>query len=337
MRRAVILANVGTPDKPAIPAVYRYLTQFLNDGRVIDLPVMARLLLVNGIIIPFRVRNSTRLYKKLWTPKGSPLLYLSENLSQKLAANLGADFRVFVAMRYGKPSIDEILKTIRKEQFDVVVVLPMFPQYASSTTGTASGRILADIGKWNVIPGIRFIGQFYQHPAYIEAFARHAAQYLDQHWDHFVFSFHGLPDSHVNVIHPSVHVNDCSCQNAMPQHGQYCYKATSYETARLIAAKLNIKQEHYTVAFQSRLTKKWLRPFSDEIVKQLAEQGKKRVLVFAPSFVTDCLETIIEIGYEYKELFIEHGGESLELAEGLNDSDVWAKALQQIITDSLSQ
>lgn len=335
MRRAIILANVGTPDEPRIRAVYRYLTQFLNDGRVIDLPLLARLLLVNGIIIPFRVRNSTKLYKQLWTPKGSPLLYLTENLRQKLAKKLGDDFGVYIAMRYGKPSIDEILNTIRKEQFDEVIVLPMFPQYASSTTGTASGKVLSEISRWNVIPGIRFIGQFYQHPAYIDAFAAHAAQYMQQDWDHFIFSFHGLPDSHVNVIHPSTHVNDCKCATSMPDHGQYCYKATSYATTRLIAKKLNISPEQYTVAFQSRLTKNWLRPFSDEVVKDLAKQGKKKVLVFAPSFVTDCLETIIEIGHEYKELFIENGGQVLQLAEGLNDSDLWAEALHQIIEESL--
>jgi ferrochelatase len=332
MKRALILANVGTPDKPRPWAVYRYLTQFLNDYRVIDLPWLGRKLLVNGIIIPFRLMNSTRLYKRLWTDKGSPLFYFTESLANKLEKELGSDYKVFTAMRYGKPSLNKVMEAIKKQSFDQVIIVPMFPQYASSTTGTATEKILQIISSWNVIPDMRLIGQFYDHPAYLEAFVAKTSQYDLKHYDHFIFSYHGLPDSHLNRIHPDVNVRNCSCDQQMPVHGRFCYKASCYETTRLLAKRLSIPSERYTVAFQSRLSKNWLTPFSDEVVKELAKSGKKKVLVFAPSFVTDCLETVIEIGFEYAEIFRENGGEILQMAEALNDDVVWAKALKKIIT-----
>lgn len=331
MKKAVILANVGTPVKPEPRAVFNYLTQFLNDYRVIDLPWLGRKILVNGIIIPFRLFNSTRLYKKLWTEKGSPLLYLTENLAAKLEKELGADYMVYTGMRYGKPSLNKVMESIKKEGFDQVIVLPMFPQYASSTSGTATEKILQTISSWNVIPDTRFIGQFYNHPAYLDAFVEKAKQYDLQAYDHIIFSYHGLPDSHVNRIHPGIKVSACSCEQQMPEHGRFCYKATCFETTRLLAKILGIPAEKHTVSFQSRLSKNWLTPFSDKVVADLAKAGKKKVLVFAPSFVTDCLETVIEIGFEYAEIFHKNGGKTLKMADGLNDSDVWAKALKSII------
>jgi protoporphyrin/coproporphyrin ferrochelatase len=333
MKKAIILANVGTPDKAEVPAVYRYLTQFLNDKRVIDLPLPLKLFLVNAIIIPFRVFNSTKLYKLLWSEKGSPLRYLTDMLAVKLEKELGSDYKVYAGMRYGRPSLGSVMAEIKKQSFEEIIVLPMFPQYASSTSGTASEAILSEISQWNVIPGIRFIGQFYDHPAYIEAFVEHAAKYNLNSYDHFLFSYHGLPDSHINRTHPEINIRACNCEQSMPAHGKFCYKATCYETTRLLAKKLGIPADKYSVAFQSRLDKNWLTPFSDKTIIELAKAGKKKVLVFAPSFVTDCLETIIEIGYEYAELFHENGGEKLEMAEGLNDSNAWAIALKKIIED----
>ncbi len=331
MRTAVILANVGTPEQPTHRAVFRYLTEFLNDPRVIDIPWLGRKLLVNGIIIPFRLHNSTKLYKQLWTEKGSPLLYLTDSLAQKLEKELGADYRVFTGMRYGKPSLTKTMQQIKREGFDEVIIVPMFPQYASSTSGTASEKILQTISNWNVIPQIRFIGQFYDHPAYLEAFVQLASQYNFKDFDHILFSYHGLPDRHVNKTHPGIPVQQCSCESELPAHGTYCYKATCYQTTRLLAERLSIPAEKYSVAFQSRLSKNWLTPFSDQVVEELAKAGKKNVLVFAPSFITDCLETIIEIGYEYAEIFRENGGEKLLMAEALNDAEVWAKALKTLI------
>jgi protoporphyrin/coproporphyrin ferrochelatase len=331
MRTAIILANVGTPEAPEVRKVYTYLTQFLNDPRVIDIPWLLRKLLVNLIIIPFRVRNSTKLYKMLWTEKGSPLLYLTESLATKLEARLGKNHKVFVAMRYGKPALKDVIQQIQKGKYDEVVIVPMFPQYASSTTGTATDEILKQISKWNVIPSIRFMGQFYDHPAYLEAFMKQVSKYNLSDYDHFIFSYHGLPDRHVNKVHPTISVQNCNCEVTMPEHGAYCYKATCYETTRLLAKRLQIEKDQYTVAFQSRLDKNWLTPFSDKVIVDLAKSGKKKMLVFAPSFVTDCLETIIEIGVEYEELFKENGGEILHLAEALNDANVWAEGLKEMI------
>lgn len=334
MKTAVLLANVGTPDAPQVSKVYAYLTSFLNDKRVIDIPWLLRKLLVNLIIIPFRVRNSTKLYKTLWTEKGFPLLYHSESLARKLEAKLGNRFSVFVCMRYGNPSLAKVLENIRNQGFEEIVVVPMFPQYASSTTGTATGEILSMVSNWEVIPSFRFVGQFYDHPAYLEAFVRKAGEIDPDTYDHTIFSYHGLPDRHLNKVHQHVKVSECNCQSEFPPHGRFCYKATCYETTRLLAEKLKIAPGKYSVSFQSRLSKNWLTPFSDKVIVELAKAGKKRVLVFAPSFTTDCLETIVEIGVEYEELFRHHGGEKLTLAEALNDSDAWVDGLERLINQS---
>lgn len=337
MKTAVLLANVGTPDAPRVNKVYAYLTSFLNDKRVIDIPWLLRKLLVNLIIIPFRVRNSTKLYKVLWTEKCSPLLYHSQSLAGKLESKLGSGFKVFVCMRYGNPSLSEVLENIKNEGFEEIVVVPMFPQYASSTTGTATGKILEMVSKWEVIPSLRFIGQFYDHPAYISAFVEKAREIDLESYDHIVFSYHGLPDRHVNKVHPGIKVRECGCHHEFPPHGSFCYKATCYQTTRLLAEKLKIAPGKYSVSFQSRLSKNWLTPFSDKTIIELAKAGKKSVLVFAPSFTTDCLETIVEIGVEYEELFRHHGGENLILAEALNDSDAWVDGLGDLIHQTATE
>lgn len=331
MKTAIILANVGTPDAPKVSKVYAYLTSFLNDARVIDIPWPARKLLVNLIIIPFRVFNSTKLYKILWDEKGSPLLYHTQSLARKLEKKTGSDFRVFVSMRYGNPALKNVLKKIRNENFDKIIIAPMFPQYASSTTGTASQEVLNQISRWEVIPELEFLGQFYDHPAYLEAFAKKAKTINLNQYDHILFSYHGLPDRHVNKVHPGIKVEHCDCEVSFPAHGTFCYKATCYQTTRLLAEKLGIRPEQYSVAFQSRLSKNWLTPFSDKVVEELAKAGKKRLLIFAPSFVTDCLETIVELGVEYEEIFKQNGGETLTLAEALNDSDEWVDGLAGIL------
>jgi ferrochelatase len=331
MKTAIILANVGTPDAPKVSKVYTYLTSFLNDARVIDIPWLARKLLVNLIIIPFRVFNSTKLYKILWDEKGSPLLYHSQSLAHKLESRLGSDYSVFVSMRYGNPALKDVLEKIRKENFAKIIIVPMFPQYASSTTGTASQEVLNKISQWEVIPELEFIGQFYDHPAYLEAFAKKAQKINLNEYDHIIFSYHGLPDRHVNKVHPGISVKDCNCEVSFPDHGAFCYKATCYQTTRLLAQRLNIRPEKYSVAFQSRLSKNWLTPFSDKVVEELAKAGKKRLLIFAPSFVTDCLETIVEIGVEYEEIFKHNGGDTLTLAPALNDSDEWVDGLVGIL------
>ncbi|WP_299577671.1 ferrochelatase [uncultured Sunxiuqinia sp.] len=330
-RTAVLLVNVGTPDEPKVPAVRRYLFEFLNDRRVIDLPLIPQKLLVNLIIVPFRAPKSTKLYEMLWTPEGSPLLVNAEKNREKLQAALGDEFQVFTAMRYQNPHLRKVLREVRDQRFGRMIVIPVFPQYASSTTGTIAQFVSQEVARWNVIPEIRMVSQFYDHPTFIKAFSERIKSYHPEDYDHIVFSYHGLPNRQVDKVHPEIASTKCTCEQAMPAHGKYCYKATCYETTRLLANALNLKQEDYSVSFQSRLTKNWLKPFSDELVIQKAKEGVKRMLFVAPAFVADCLETTIELGVEYQELFEEHGGEKIQLVESLNDHPLWIETLKELI------
>ena len=331
MKIAVLLVNVGTPDKPEVKEVRRFLTQFLNDRRVIDLPWLLQKILVNLIIVPFRARKSTKLYKMLWGINGSPLLYYTNRVKGKIQKILPDNYTVFAAMRYGNPALGNILKVIEKEAYDKIIVLPQFPQYASSSTGTVNEYVMNTIKKWNNTPTIHIINQFYEHPGFIDAFEKRAIENKYKEFDHIVFSYHGLPIRQINKTHPGIDCNDCSCTKEMPEHGKWCYKATCYHTSRLLAKKLDLKTNQYTVAFQSRLSKNWLEPFSDKQIIDMANKGVKRMLILAPAFVADCLETEVEIGVEYAELFKEHGGEELVMAKSLNDMDEWISTLFDII------
>ena len=329
---AIILVNVGTPDSPAVADVRRYLFQFLNDRRVIDLPWLLQKVLVNLIIVPFRAPKSARLYKQLWNKNGSPLLYYSQRVKEKLQLRMGENYQIYNAMRYGNPPLGNILKHIEYQNYKRIIVLPLFPQYASATTGSVSEFILSKISHWNTIPELQLINHFHDHPAFIEAFASQAAKYVVTNWDHVIFSFHGLPLQQINKVHLEVDCKQCLCKTESIEEGKFCYQAACYETARLISLNLGLSTKDYSVSFQSRLTKNWMSPFTDEALIQKAKAGIKKILIFAPSFVADCLETKIEIEKEYSILFKQHGGENLQLVESLNDHDNWIDRLMQIIT-----
>ena len=331
MKTAVLLVNVGTPDKPEVHAVRKYLFQFLNDRRVIDLPWLFQKMLVNLIIVPFRAPKSTKLYKLLWGEKGSPLLYYSKVVQEKLQKILPDNYTVFLAMRYGNPSLSAALDAIKVGNYDKLVVVPQFPQYASSTTGTINQFVMKQVKNWNNIPDIEFVNQFYQHPGFIKAFAKRATENDYKSFDHIIFSYHGLPLRQVDKTHPGIKSTACNCTEHMPEHGNWCYKAQCYETSRLLAKELGLEQNQYTVAFQSRLSKNWLEPFSDKVVVQKGSEKCKRLLVLAPAFVADCLETEVEIGIEYAELFAESGGKELVMAKSLNDMDEWISVLKSLV------
>lgn len=330
-KTAILLMNVGTPDEPKVEKVYKYLTQFLNDKRVIDLPWLLRKFLVNVIIIPFRVFKSTRIYKILWTDKGSPLVYYSVEMQKKLQQKLGGNYEVFVAMRYGNPGYQEALQTIKKGRFEKLIVFPLYPQFAMSTTETSVEAVKAEIKKQKIDIELKVIGQFYNHPKFIQAFAKQARKYDLSKFDHIVFSYHGLPNRHLEKIHPGIKVQDCNCTETLPEHGKYCYRATCFATTRLLAGELGLKKEDYSVAFQSRLSKNWMSPFTDEVLLAKLKEGKKRIMVIPAAFVTDCLETIVEIGEEYRELFLEKGGVKLQLVESLNAEPLWIEAMHDIL------
>jgi len=334
-KTAIILINVGTPDEPTVKAVRRYLSEFLNDRRVIDIPLILQKILVNLIIVPFRAPKSTKLYQRLWTEKGSPLLYFSEKVHEGLQEKLGTKADVFMAMRYGNPSIAKALSYIKKGNYDRIVVFPMFPQYASSTSGTAIQAILDEVGKWNTIPEIKAINQFYDHPAFLDAFTERIRSYHPENYDHIIFTYHGLPNRHLEKNHPEESIKTCNCEDSLPQFGKFCYKATCYQTTRELAGRLGLKTGQYSISFQSRLSNNWMTPFTDRNLADRAKQGNKKVLVAAPSFVADCLETTVEIGWEYKQKFTENGGELLQMVESLNDSPQWIDAMEKILNSYL--
>lgn len=330
-KTAVLLVNLGTPDSPSVSDVRKYLSQFLNDPRVIDIPWLARKLLVNLIIVPFRAPKSAKIYRELWTPQGSPLLLHGISLKEKLQQVLPENYEVFLAMRYQNPSIESVLDDVLKKNFDRLLVVPLFPHYASSSSGSAVEEVMRVLSKKWVIPEVNIIGQFYDNPGYIKTFAERARVHQPETFDHVLFSYHGLPVRQVDKVYEETPCSDHHCEDGIDRDNVFCYKATCYETTRRIAAELNIPKEKYTVAFQSRLDKKWLEPFSDKVVEELAKKGCKKLLCFSPAFVADCLETTIEIGQEYKEIFEHHGGKELQLVESLNDHPLWVETLKTMV------
>lgn len=330
-KTGVLLINLGTPDTPTTSDVRSYLSQFLNDPRVIDIPWLLRKMLVNLIIVPFRAPKSAKVYQKLWTPQGSPLLYYSERAAALLQEQLGEDHEVHLAMRYKNPSIPDVLEKMRLKNYGRITVVTMFPQYASASTGSALEEVMRVISKWWVIPDLRFVSQYYDHPMYIEAFVQRGRKYNISEYDHVLFSYHGLPERQLDKVYANGLCQDKDCDHHISEENKFCYKATCYATTRLLAEKLSIPQEKYTVCFQSRLDEGWVKPFSDEVVRECGRKGMKKLLVFSPAFTADCLETIIEIGEEYQEIFHEHGGEKVQLVESLNDHPLWISCLKELV------
>ena len=331
MKKALLLVNLGTPDKPTYLSVFKYLRQFLMDGRVININPFLRFILVNFIICPTRSFSSTKVYKEVWDKStGSPLLHNTTKLAEKLD-NKVEDYDVYFAMRYQNPSIESVINNILETNPDEITVLPLFPHYAAATTGSVYQEISRIISKKWVVPNIRFINQFYDNEKFIDAWVDKASKFDLNSYDKVIFSYHGIPNSHVDNVYPDSFCSDHDCESEVTNENKFCYKATTYETTKILASRLNLSPDKYQVTFQSRLTNKWLTPFTDEVLESLPGNGNKNVLVFSPAFTADCLETIIEIGDEYKELFLEAGGEKLDYVESLNYSDLWADAIIDII------
>ncbi|MCA1763335.1 MAG: ferrochelatase [Cryomorphaceae bacterium] len=334
----VLLINLGTPDSPKVGDVRKYLSEFLNDPRVIDIPWLLRKILVNLIIVPFRAPKSAKIYKELFDLNGgtSPLLVYGEILRDKLGERFRGDNVTFeLAMRYGNPSLNEVCARMEKAGYDEVIVFPLFPQYASASTGSALEKAMRLIKDWYVIPEIKVISQYYDHPGYINTVVERAKKYDIKEYDHILFSYHGLPVRQVDKVYEDRRCDNHNCENEINEENRFCYKATCYATTRLIAEKLGLSESDYTVCFQSRLDKKWLEPFSDKIVEEWGRKGAKKLLAFSPAFVADCLETSIEIGDEYQEIFEEHGGEKVQLVESLNDHPLWIDTCEQLVKERL--
>ena len=331
-KTGVLLINLGTPDSPSVKDVRKYLFEFLNDPRVIDIPAIARFFLVNFIIVPFRAPKSAKVYRDLWTEKGSPILLYGESAKTKLQEQLGEKYKVELAMRYKNPSLNNVIKQMENKNYGMIIILPLFPQYASASTGSAIEKAVKLISRWWIIPEIKIISQFYSDEGYLNTIIERAANYNIDEYDHILFSYHGLPVRQVDKVYSDGSLcEEHNCDTEINESNLYCYKATCYATTRLLAEKLKISKNKYTVCFQSRLDKKWLEPFSDKVVIEQAKNGAKKLLVFSPAFVADCLETTVEIGIEYQLLFEKHGGEKIQLVESLNDHPMWIDALKNLV------
>jgi len=336
MKTGVLLVNLGTPDSPSTADVRKYLTEFLNDSRVIDINPVGRFFLVNFLIIPFRSSKSAALYKHIWHPqKGSPLLFHGLSLKEKLQADLGDRFIVEFGMRYQNPPLQTALENLRKQMVSKIIVIPLYPQYSSSATGSSIQKIMEIIKGWEVTPSMEFISEFYRNEGFINTFSEIGSKYNWRDYDHVLFSYHGLPERQILKASDHYGKNTCklgSCCESLTARNQYCYRAACFDTTRSIATKLEIPKEKYSVSFQSRLGRDpWIKPYSDHVIIEKAKQGMKKILVFSPAFVADCLETIYEIGTEYDELFKEHGGEKIQLVESLNDHPKWVETISNMV------
>lgn len=334
MKTGVLLINLGTPDSPSTGDVRKYLREFLMDRRVIDIPVINRFFLINGIIAPLRAPKSAKVYKELWDERGSPLLYYGMDIKDLLQKTLGSHYHVAFGMRYQSPGLADALKELEGKGIDKIIVIPLFPQYASASTGSAIEETMDIIKQWEIIPEIRFISNFPDHPLFIKAFAEIGRKYMEKEkFDHYIFTYHGLPERQIRKasVQNYCQLSDTCCSKYHSKN-RYCYRAQCYETTRLLVKELNIPEGQYTVAFQSRLGKTpWIKPYTDDKIQELAAKGIKSILTFSPSFVADCLETTIEGGEEYKELFEKHGGQRWQLVESLNVHPTWVECLKDMV------
>ncbi|MBN1252998.1 MAG: ferrochelatase [Bacteroidales bacterium] len=330
-KTAILLINLGTPDSLTKKSIKKFLSEFLNDARVINLPFLLRKILVNLIIVPFRTSKSKKLYEKLWTKEGSPIITKSKALVKKLNHKLDENHNAFIAMRYRNPSIKSVLNQIKSENFSKIIIIPLFPQYASSTTGSVIEKTISLIKNQNNFTDIEIISSFYDNTFFIDAWIKKIKEQDLDNFEHILFSYHGLPIKHVEQTHKNKSCQNYNCKNEINENNQFCYLAQCYETTRLIANKLNLDKEKFTTCFQSRFSKNWLSPFADEIIIEKAKEGIKNILVVSPSFTADCLETIVEIGIDYKELFLKNGGKNLQLVESLNDDDLFVKTILDLI------
>ncbi|MBJ7257977.1 MAG: ferrochelatase [Chthoniobacterales bacterium] len=323
-KKTVLLLNLGSPDSAKVPDVRRYLREFLSDPRVLDVNPLLRAIVLNLFILPFRPRKSAAAYATVWTGQGSPLVVTSKKQRDLLASKV--DVPVHLAMRYGRPAVPEVMKQIVADGTEELFLVPLYPHYAMSSYETAVVQAMEEVARQKPSIKVTLLQPFYSDPEYIAALADAAAPHLRQDHDILVFSYHGVPERHLRKSDPShahcLTVPDC-CHCAHPAHAT-CYRHQCVRTMELLIDRLGIPKEKTVLAFQSRLGRDpWLTPQTDVTVERLGREGKKRLLVICPSFVTDCLETLEEVADGCKETFEEAGGEHLELVPCLNENAKW--------------
>jgi ferrochelatase len=335
--RAVLLVNLGSPDSTSVADVRTYLREFLMDGRVLDAPYPIRWGIVNLTILPRRPAQSAEAYEKIWTPQGSPLVETSKKIRAALQERLG--MRVELAMRYRNPSIVNAIRNLRDEGVEEILLIPLFPHYAMSSYETAVERVREVIAQEAPVMGLEVLPPYYDHPDYIRAMAASAAPYVSQDYDHLLFSFHGIPKRHLQKSDPTGghSLTSDECVGAVCKTVNTCYRAQCYRTAEAVVKAASIPVNAYSVAFQSRLGRDpWLTPYTDKVIEQLGANGCKKLLVICPSFVSDCLETLEEIGMRGRETFLEAGGRELQLIPCLNEQPAWLDFLEKVSRDYLS-
>ncbi len=332
--KAVLLANLGSPDSYQVKDVRTYLSEFLMDERVIDIPYFARLLLVRGIIVPFRSPKSAAKYKTIWTDNGSPLIHISRQVQQKLKQAI--QLPVELCMRYANPTPAFALDKLAKENPDLkeVVLVPLYPHYAMSSYETAVEHVKQTYQKGNYPFALKVVPPFYNHPQYIDALVNSIRPYLNKEFDHLLFSYHGIPKRHVlktDCTKEHCFLSQNCCSIASKAH-EVCYRHQVIETTNLVAAKLGLAKEKFSFSFQSRLgTDAWLQPYSAEQFKNFPKKGIKKLIVVCPAFVSDCLETLEEIQEEGREDFLHAGGEAYSVIPCLNDRDDWIGTIKQLV------
>ena len=330
--QALLLVNLGSPASTEVADVRRYLNQFLMDPYVIDLPWPLRRLLVSLILIK-RPEQSAPAYASIWWPEGSPLVVLSRRLQEAVKPHW-TQGPVELAMRYGEPSIETTLTRLAGQGINQVTLAPLYPQFADSTTTTVIEEARRVIRERGLSLQLSILQPFYDQPEYLEALAASARPHLEQDFDHLLLSFHGLPERHLHKVDPTgshcLKSDDC-CQRAEGAVLASCYRAQCMRTAAGFAAKAGLRDDQWSVSFQSRLGRaKWIEPYTEARLDELAERGVKKLLVMCPAFVADCIETLEEIGDRGREQFVEAGGEELVLVPCLNTHEDWVQALVKL-------
>ena len=336
-KRGIILMNLGSPDSTEVPDVRRYLEEFLMDEKVIDYSWLFRTLLVKGIIVPFRAAKSAEAYQTIWSEeKGSPLIYLTYELRNALQEQVSEP--VVVAMRYGKSSpkdaFDELMQ--KEPQLDEVIAVPLYPHFAMSSYETAVDYAKQIHQKNNYPFTLDFIKPFYNDDAYLQALTENMKPYLEQDFDHILFSYHGVPARHIKKSDITgkhcLQVADC-CNVPSSAH-KFCYRHQCFDTTKNVVERLQISKDKYSNSFQSRLGKGWLQPFTDKRLEEMPAEGIKKLLVVCPAFTSDCLETLEEIAIRGKEIFLEAGGETFTMIPCLNVHPLWVSALKKWVQDN---
>jgi len=331
MSKSVLLVNLGSPDSPSVPDVRRYLNEFLMDRRVIDAPWLVRRFVV-GMILINRPKESGHAYEKIWTKDGSPLVVTSRRLQNKLQAQLSVP--VGLAMRYQNPSIPHAVRNLAQEGVDDLLLIPLFPHYAMSSYESAVVRVMEVAARVASKMRIQVQPPYFDQADYINSLVVNSEDFLRNGFDHLLFSFHGVPERQIHKSDPTgchcLSKENC-CEDPSPAHAT-CYRAQCYKTVSAFVKKAGLSKDQYSVAFQSRLGRHpWLKPYTDHELPKLAARGVKRVLVICPSFVSDCLETIEEIGMRGRETFLQAGGEELKLIPCLNEHPLWVETLEGMV------